>query len=141
MKRPLNHLCDQVEDILHVLFPLQLCKGCFQVTSRKGDTVPVLYFPFLRGEFMEQTGIIGNGQRKSLCSFFKAVTKSSTRAALVRSLHNQPINSKPSCAAKQPRSLSLISSRSRRACRQSIISMYMFSAQSLSLLHLRSTHT
>lgn len=80
---------------------------------------------------------MGNGQRKSLCNVFKADTKSSTRAALLRSLHNQPINSKPSCAAKQPRSLSLISSRRRRACLHSIMSMYMFSAQSLSLLNLQ----
>lgn len=69
----------------------------FLITEANADdTVPGLYFPFLRGEFMEQTGIIGNGQRKSLCSFFKVVTKSSIRAALVRSLHNQPISSKPS---------------------------------------------
>lgn len=99
-------------------------------------TAPVLYFPFLKGELMDEAGMTGNGQRKSLCSFFKANTKSSTRAALARSLHSQPISSKPSCAAKQPRSLSLISSSRRRACRQSIMSMYMFSAQSLSLLHL-----
>lgn len=103
-------------------------------------TAPVLYFPFLNGELTDEAGMTGNGHRKSLCSFFKANTKSSTRAALVRSLHSHPISSNPNCAAKQPRSFSLISSSRRRACRQSIMSMYMFSAQSLSLLHLWTDH-
>lgn len=109
-------------------------KNLVQINS--DVTAPVLYFPFLKGELMDEAGMTGNGQWKSSCSLFKANTKSSTRAALARSLHNQPMSSKPNCAAKQPRSFNLISSNRRRACRQSIMSMYMFSAQSLSLLHL-----
>lgn len=99
--------------------------------------LPVRYFPFLKGELTEAAGMIGSGHRKSLWSLFRASTKLSTRAARVRSLHSQLMSSKPSWAAKQPRSFSRTSSKRRRACLQSIISMYMFSAQSLSLLHLQ----
>lgn len=116
---------------------LQDCRKKNLVQINSDVTAPVLYFPFLKGELMDEAGMTGNGQWKSSCSLFKANTKSSTRAALVRSLHNQPMSSKPNCAAKQPRSFSLISSNRRRAWRQSIMSMYMFSAQSLSLLHLQ----
>lgn len=107
--------------------------------SYKNDKKPILpvrYFPFLKGELIEEAGIMGSGHRKSLWSLFRAITKLSTRAARVRSLHSQLISSKPSWAAKQPRSFNRTSSKRRRACLQSIMSIYMFSAQSLSLLHL-----
>lgn len=76
----------------------------------------------------------GKGQRKSLWSLFNANTKSSTWATRFRSRHNQPMSSKPSCAEKHPRSRSRTCSRRWRAWRQSIMSIYMFSAHSPSRL-------
>ena len=121
----------------------QLIEKCLNIWSKYNSCLnnmkpvsPVRYFPFLKGELTEAAGVMGSGQRKSLWSLFRANTKLSTRAARVRSLHSQLMSSKPNWAAKQPRSFSRTSSKRRRACLQSIISIYMFSAQSLSLLHL-----
>lgn len=110
-----------------------------QPTNYKYVHTPVRR-PFLIGELSAQAGMTGKGHRKSLCNRLSAVTKSSTRATRVRSRHSQPISSKPSCAEKQPSSLSLTCSRRCRAWRHSIISMYIFSAQSLSLFQRSALH-
>lgn len=116
---------------------IQLCKLSFRDKSGAVWILshsPVRHRPFFRGELRLPTGITGKGQRKSLWSLFNAETKSSTRATRFRSRHNQPMSSKPSCAEKHPRSRRRTCSRRCRAWRQSIISIYMFSAHSTSRL-------